>query len=170
MTSELEVPPSAFVEDVVLRDGSTLRLRPTVPADADLLLRFFERLSPESRYLRFQGARRIDEHMVEPFLQTDFDGTVSLVGELEGEAAVLATYIRLRDPRRAEVAFAVADDLQGRGIGTRLLERLAAHAARAGIEEFVAQVLPQNSAMLNVFRDAGFASARASTAALSRSR
>ena len=160
MTSELDTAPAVVAEDVVLRDGSTLRLRPTVPGDADLLLRFFERLSPESRYLRFQGARRIDERVVEPFLHTDFESTVSLVGELEGEVAALATYIRLRDPHRAEVAFAVADDLQGRGVGTRLLERLVSHAARAGIDEFVAQVLPQNSAMLGVFRDAGFASVR----------
>ena len=160
MTSELDTAPAVVAEDVVLRDGSTLRLRPTGPGDVDLLLRFFERLSPESRYLRFQGARRIDERVVEPFLHTDFESTVSLVGELEGEVAALATYIRLRDPHRAEVAFAVADDLQGRGVGTRLLERLVSHAARAGIDEFVAQVLPQNSAMLGVFRDAGFASVR----------
>src|SRR5581483_2178887 len=65
-----------------------------------------------------------------------------------------------RDPRRAEVAFAVADELQGRGIGSRLLERLALHAAGAGIEEFVAQVLPQNAHMLNVFADAGFGVSR----------
>ena len=45
-------------EDVVLRDGSTLRLRPTTPADAGALVEFFERLTPESRYLRFQGARQ----------------------------------------------------------------------------------------------------------------
>jgi len=160
MTDELTAPPAALAEDVVLRDGSTLRLRPTRPDDSARLLRFFERLSPESRYLRFQGALRIDARTVEPFLQTDFEGTVSLVGELEGEVAALATYVQLRDPRRAEVAFVVADYLQGRGVGTRLLERLAGHAARAGIEEFVAQVLPQNSAMLNVFRDAGFESTR----------
>src|SRR5213076_2708789 len=81
-------------------------------------------------------------------------------GELEGVVVALASYVRLRDPRRAEVAFTVADILQGRGIGTRLLERLAAHASRAGIDEFVAQVLPQNAAMLKMFRDAGFATTR----------
>jgi acetyl coenzyme A synthetase (ADP forming)-like protein len=150
----------APAEDVVLRDGSTLRLRPTTAADDDRLLRFFERLSPESRYLRFQGAGIVDARLVAPFLRTDFASTVSLVGELEGEVVALATYVRLRDPRRAEVAFAVADTLQGRGVGTRLLERLAAHAARAGIDEFVAQVLPQNSAMLKVFGDAGFETTR----------
>ena len=160
MTTELTGIAPAQAEDVVLRDGSTLRLRPTTPADTELLLRFFERLSPESRYLRFQGAGRIDARTVEPFLHTDFDATVSLVGELEGEAVALATYVRLRDPSRAEVAFAVADVLQRRGVGTRMLERLAAHAARAGIDEFVAQVLPQNSAMLKVFRDAGYTASR----------
>jgi acetyl coenzyme A synthetase (ADP forming)-like protein len=160
MTMQLtETIPSA-VEDVVLRDGSTLRLRATTPADEQLLLGFFERLSPESRYLRFQGARRIDAHTVDPFLHTDFDGTVTLVGELEGEVVAVASYVRLRDVRRAEVAFAVADVLQGRGVGTRLLERLAVHAARAGIVEFVAQVLPHNAPMLKVFGDAGFATTR----------
>jgi len=151
---------AAHVEDVVLRDGSTLRLRPTTPDDADLLVRFFAELSPESRYLRFQGAGTVDARTVEPFVHTDFDSTVSLVGELEGEVVTVATYVRLRDAHRAEVAFAVADTLQGKGIGTRLLERLAAHASRAGIDEFVAQVLPQNSAMLKVFGDAGFAVTR----------
>ncbi|MFL5916221.1 MAG: GNAT family N-acetyltransferase [Gaiellaceae bacterium] len=73
----------------------------------------------------------------------------------------LANWVRLRDPRSAEVAFAVGDEFQRRGIGTRLLERLAAHAADAGIEEFVAEVLHENNAMLGVFRDAGFAVTRA---------
>lgn len=63
---------------------------------------------------------------------------------------------RLRDPSTVEVAFAVADDLQGHGIGARLLERLAALAASVGVERFVAEVLPQNRAMLRVFADAGF--------------
>ena len=57
----------------------------------------------------------------------------------------VATYDRLRDPAAAEVSFAVADELQGRGIGTRLLEQLAALAAAHGVERFVAQVLPGTS-------------------------
>jgi acetate---CoA ligase (ADP-forming) len=156
MTTQL----TEAVEDVVLRDGSTLRLRPTTPADEQLLLEFFQGLSTESRYLRFQGAGTIDARTVEPFLHSDFDASVTLVGELEGEIVACATYIRLRDPHRAEVAFAVADVLQRRGVGTRLLERLAVHAERVGIEEFIAQVLPQNGPMLKVFGDAGFAATR----------
>ena len=68
--------------------------------------------------------------------------------------------MRLRDETSAEVAFAVADEHQGRGIGTRLLEQLATRAAATGIERFVAEVLPENAPMLQVFRDAGFEVAR----------
>jgi acetate---CoA ligase (ADP-forming) len=157
--SELAESPTA-PEDVVLRDGSTLRLRAPSAGDAGALVAFFERLSPESRYLRFQGAGTVDARTVEPYLHTDWRESVSLAGELGGQVVALATFIRLRDPRRAEVAFAVADDLQGRGVGTRLLDRLAAHAAHAGIDEFVAQVLPQNGPMLRLFEDAGFAATR----------
>ena len=72
------------------------------------------------------------------------------------QVVALAEYARLRDPAVAEVAFTVADELQGRGAATRLLEQLAARAGEAGIEQFVAEVLPENAAMLAVFRDAGF--------------
>ena len=152
-------------EDVILRDGSTLRLRSAEADDADIVLEFFRRLSPESRYLRFQGAGGVELPTVQRFVGGDWDATGSLLAERtpdggEPEVVALATFVRLRDPRRAEVAFAVADSLQGRGVGTRLLERLAVHAAVAGIDEFVAQVLPQNAAMLRVFHDAGFAEQR----------
>jgi acetyl coenzyme A synthetase (ADP forming)-like protein len=148
-----------LVEDVILRDGSTLRLRPAVPEDGEAVLRFFLGLSAESRYLRFQGAVTPDLETVTPFLRDDAD-ELSLVAGREGEVVGIATFARLRDARRAEVAFAVSDPLQGRGVGMRLLERLAAHAADAGVERFVAQVLPQNVAMLKVFSDAGFAAHR----------
>jgi acetyl coenzyme A synthetase (ADP forming)-like protein len=162
MTTTLTTP----TEDVVLRDGSTLRLRPPTPDDEGSLISFFERLSPESRYLRFHGATKIGRQTVSVSLETDWSSRGSLIGELADAGSTLvpvalATYVRLRDPRRAEVAFAVADELHGRGIGTRLLERLAAHASDVGIEEFVAEVLPGNTAMLRVFDDAGFETARA---------
>src|SRR4051794_31169014 len=107
-------------EDVVLRDGSTLRLRPTTIIDEQALIEFFGGLSADSRHLRFQGAIRIDEHVVAPFLRSDGSEMLSLIGELadeDGTARVIAlgTYIRLRDPARAEVAFTVADEFQRRG-------------------------------------------------------
>jgi acetate---CoA ligase (ADP-forming) len=148
-------------EDVVLRDGSTLRLRPTTPADEGALVDFFERLSPESLHLRFQGAVRVDAQLVQRFVRGDGRESLSLVGELtdqQGRPRVIAlgTFVRLRDSSRAEVAFVVADEFQRRGIGSRLLERLAAHARVEGVQRFVAQVLPENAPMLRVFGDTGF--------------
>ena len=129
--------------DVILRDGGTLRLRPPSHDDADALLEFFGRLSPESVYQRFHGALRVTPQVVETFVDPDWNDLGSLIGTLgdDGRIVALAEYARLRDPASAEVAFAVADELQGRGIATRLLEQLAAEAASHGIESFVAEVL-----------------------------
>jgi acetate---CoA ligase (ADP-forming) len=147
--------------DVILRDGSTLRLRAPAAEDAEALVEFFSGLSKHSRYLRFHGFAALGPKLVEPVLEPDWQERGALVGSLDGRIVALANWVRLRDPQAAEVAFAVGDELQGRGIGTRLLEQLAARGAEAGIEEFVAEVLLENTAMLGVFREAGFTVSRA---------
>ncbi len=152
--------PSAAAVDVILRDGSTLRLRAPAHDDAGALTAFFSGLSERSFYQRFHGLRTIDDELVAHFLAPDWGDRGVLVGTLAGadgndRIVAIGEYDRLRDPAAAEAAFAVADQLQGRGIGTRLLERLAALAAEEGIERFVAEVLPDNRAMLGVFEGAG---------------
>jgi acetyl coenzyme A synthetase (ADP forming)-like protein len=151
--------------DVILRDGGTLRLRPPRNEDADALIRFFDALSERSFYLRFHGAPTLRHSLVEPFLEPDWVERGSLVGTLAGgdgqHIVALASYARLRDPVAAEVAFTVADDQQGRGIGTRMLEQLAERAAAVGIERFVADVMGENATMMRVFEDAGFGVSRA---------
>jgi acetate---CoA ligase (ADP-forming) len=151
----------AVAVDVILRDGSTLRLRAPARGDAGALISFFEGLSEHSLYMRFHGVRHVDAALVEHFLDPDPLDRGALVGILADDAGVekivaVAEFARLRDPAVAEVAFTVADELQGRGAATRMLEQLAARAAEAGIESFVAEVLPDNAPMLSVFRDAGF--------------
>jgi acetate---CoA ligase (ADP-forming) len=151
---------SGAAVDVILRDGSTLRLRAPAREDAGALSSFFEGLSERSFYQRFHGIRSIDEELVVHFLEPDWWDRGVLVGTLAGgggkeQIVAVGEYDRLRDPAAAEAAFAVADDLQGRGIGTRLLERLAALAAGQGIERFVANVQLDNPAMLGVFEGAG---------------
>jgi acetate---CoA ligase (ADP-forming) len=146
--------------DVVLRDGSTMRFRAPVGDDADGLLAFFERLSDESLYLRFHGHPSVDARLVDPVLDPDWVERGALIGMHGDRIVAVANYVRLRDVRAAEVAFAVADDFQGRGVGTRLLEQLAAAATAVGIEEFVAEVMADNTAMLRVFTDAGFETTR----------
>jgi acetyl coenzyme A synthetase (ADP forming)-like protein len=147
--------------DVILRDGSTLRLRAPAAEDADALLEFFSTLSDHSRYLRFHGFPALGPKLVEPLLEPDWQEQGALLGSLDGRIVAVANWVRLRDPRAAEVAFTVADEFQRRGIGTRLLEQLASRAAETGIEEFVAEVLHENDTMLHVFRNAGFAVTRA---------
>ena len=146
---------TAAAVDVILRDGSTLRLRAPAREDADALAAFFTGLSERSFYLRFHGIRPVDDDLVRHFLDPDWQDRGVLIGELDDRIVAVAEYMRLRDERAAEAAFAVADELQGRGIGTRLLERLAAIAAEQGIEGFVAEVMPENRAMLGVFEGAG---------------
>jgi acyl-CoA synthetase (NDP forming)/RimJ/RimL family protein N-acetyltransferase len=143
--------------DVILRDGATLRLRAPTDADAGALGAFFDGLSDESLYQRFHGTRRVDARLLARWLEGEGADRRVLVGTMSGDRIVaLAEYERLRDPSVAEVAFAVADELQGRGIGTRLLEQLAARAGADGIERFVAEVLPANRPMLSLFEEAGF--------------
>ncbi len=146
--------------DVILRDGSTLRLQAPTHDDLDALETFFSGLSDRSFYLRFHGVRQVDRSLVEHFVDPDWHDRGVLVGVVAHEIVAVAEFMRLRDERSAEVAFAVADELQGRGIGTRLLEQLAMRAAATGVERFVAEVLPDNAGMLAVFRDAGFDVAR----------
>ena len=81
---------------------------------------------------------------------------VTLIARHDGRVVAVAGFEGLREPRAAEVAFAVADDFQGRGAGTRMLEQLAAIAADRGISRFDAEVMFGNQAMLGVFEGAGF--------------
>ena len=166
MTSTASDPAAPLVEDVVLRDGSTLRLRVPTAADEATLDRLLpgalarQPLPPVPRrdVDRSRDRRRGARDRLARRAPRCSASSPTPAGS--SRPVALATYVRLHDPRRAEVAFAVADDLHGRGVGTRLLERLAAHASESGIEEFVAEVLPQNHAMLGVFDDAGFETAR----------
>jgi acetyl coenzyme A synthetase (ADP forming)-like protein len=153
------------IRDVILRDGSTLRLRPPASEDVGALVDFFAALSERSVYQRFHGFPALGPATVEPFVDPDWSDRGALMGTLSRDDApervvALANYVRLRDPACAEVAFAVADELQGYGVGTRLLEQLAESAAGVGITTFVAEVRPDNTAMLRVFSDAGFAVSR----------
>src|SRR4051812_4680447 len=154
------LPVQAEPVDVILRDGTTLRLRAPVSRDADALVAFLAGLSERSLYQRYHGTVRVDDALAEPCLDPDWVERGALIGTIAqagGERVVaLANFVRLRDPAAAEAAFVVSDDFQGRGLGTRLLEQLAAGAAASGIEGFVATVLAENRAMLGVFTGAGF--------------
>jgi acetyl coenzyme A synthetase (ADP forming)-like protein len=151
------VYPSQYEADIVARDGSTLRLRPVRPDDGEGLRALYGRLSGESLYFRFHGTPAATEAEVSRLLGADYQSEFALVAEAGGRLSGVATCLRdPRSPDRAEVAFTVADALQGRGIGTRMLELLAAVARDHGIRWFDAYVLHENEQMMRVFLDSGF--------------
>jgi RimJ/RimL family protein N-acetyltransferase/predicted CoA-binding protein len=149
--------PAHYESDVVLRDGSTLRLRPIRPGDAEGLRLLHDRLSLQSQRFRFFGLATSRAGEVSRLLRADHDNEFVLVAEAGDRLVGVATYIRdSTQPERAEVAFAIADALQGRGVGTRMLERLAAIARDHHIRVFDAFVMVDNDRMLHVFTDSGF--------------
>jgi acetate---CoA ligase (ADP-forming) len=145
-----------LVRDVLLRDGSTLRLQVPVPSDFGDIKAFYDGLSPESRYFRFHGYGRTDAAARAEAEASGVD-RLALLGWHDGRVVAVASYDGLREPGAAEVSFAVADALQRRGIGTRMLEQLAAIGAERGIHRFDAEVMPDNYPMLGVFAHVGFA-------------
>ena len=142
---------------VVLRDGSTLAVRPIRSADETDLARFFTDLSMESRVFRFFAAIAHAEALAKKLVDVDYSSRYGLVamGGANRQIIAHAMYVET-EPRKAEVALAVADDYQGRGLGTILLGQLAEAAARAGIRVLEAIVKPENHRMLNVLRESGF--------------
>ena len=118
---------------------------------------FHQRLSPDTVYFRFFSAHpELTDDEVERFSNVDYVQRMALVAELDGRMIGVARYDREPGTDEAEAAFVVADEHQGRGLGSLLLEHLAATARAAGINRLTATVLPTNQRMLGVFRDAGF--------------
>lgn len=153
----MNVYPAQYEFDVVLRDGSTLRLRPVRPDDGEALGQLYNRLSRESLYFRHFGMSSGSAPEVARLLRADHDSEFVLVAESGGRLSGVACYSRdPHSPGRAEVAFAIADALQGRGIGTRMLEVLAAIARDHHIQTFDAYVLHDNERMTGVFLESGF--------------
>ncbi len=143
--------------DVLLADGSTAELRAVDTADIDALRRLFDALSHDSLVMRFLGPHPLTPEDLTRMTVRDGRDSLALVVQRGDALVAMAEYIREPGHPEAEVAFVVADDFQGRGLGTLLLEHLAVHARRHGIRRFVADTFATNSRMLGVFRDAGFA-------------
>ncbi len=143
----------------VLRTGRRVEIRALRPEDRSDLLAAVDRTSTESLYRRFFGVRRgFTEQEVDFFLNVDFANHVALVAVVEESGLPVIAgggrYIILQ-PGKAEVAFAVVDQYQGKGIGGALMRHLAAIARGTGITELTADVLSDNIPMLKVFEKSG---------------
>jgi acyl-CoA synthetase (NDP forming)/GNAT superfamily N-acetyltransferase len=150
-----------FREYVLLRDGQGVLLRTATPADFPLIQEMLSRVSRESLRMRFMGSmKQAPAKFVEGLCSEDpCDRACVLAVMGEGPDAKVVgfgNYVGLGARNTADVAFIVADEYQGRGISTLLLERLAGIAAGVGFVGFEADVLFENQQMTNVFRDSGF--------------
>ncbi|GAA4931681.1 acyl-CoA synthetase (NDP forming) [Actinomycetospora succinea] len=167
ITAEVRAVPDApypahWEADVVASDGATAHLRPISTDDADAVVAFHGRLSDRTRYFRyFSPYPQIPERDLKNFVEVDHHDRVALVLWLGREIIAIGRYVRLAESPAAEVAFVVRDDHQGRGLGSILLEHLAAAARECGLTRFVAEVLTENHQMVRVFREAGFEVSRA---------
>ncbi|SDH96839.1 Acyl-CoA synthetase (NDP forming) [Actinokineospora alba] len=149
--------PRRWEADVVLSDGQTVHLRPIVPSDGDALVAFHAKLSDRTRYFRyFSPYPRIPARDLVRFSTVDHRDRVAFVALLGDDIVAVGRYERLPGQDSAEVAFVVADDHQRRGLGSILLEHLAAAARERGLSRFEAEVLSENAQMVRVFRDAGY--------------
>jgi len=150
---------AAYTAEERLRDGRGVEIRALRPDDKTDMLAAVSRISAQSMRRRFFGAKRDFSEADRAFyLNVDFVNHVALVAVVdEGDQATIVgggRYVVVQ-PGSAEVAFAVVDDFQGQGIGSALLRHLIVIARHAGLSELIAEVLPENAAMLKVFENSG---------------
>lgn len=145
---------------IILRDGTTAHLRPARTEDHELLEQFFAGLSDQARYRRFFSVGAPPASVIDDLCDNADPTkrqTLLVTRTRKGATGVVATAsYYARNPQSAEVAFAVDDEFQGKGLGTLLLERLALLAVAQGFTDLWAVTHSDNEQMRNVFRDSGF--------------
>ena len=165
MTSDFPVAdPADFSVMETLRDGREIEVRAQRPQDRKDLEAAVVRMSDESLYRRFFGAKHhFSEKEADYFLNIDFINHIALVavGHENNKSVIVGAgrYIVV-EPGTAEVAFGVIDEYQGQGIGAALMRNLSAIARQAGLTRLIAEVLASNDAMLKVFEKSGLQMSR----------
>ncbi len=146
-----------------LKNSVAITLRAIRPDDRERLRTAFGHLDPATIYTRFFGAKReLSEAELTAATTVDFHAVVALVAVLDNDPETIiggGRYVRSPGPNSpdAEVAFMVEEDYQGLGLASLILRELSAIARGAGVARFIAEVLPANTAMLQVFRHSGLA-------------
>jgi acetyltransferase len=161
--------PSRFEQTLTLRGGDTCLVRPIRPDDAQMLQNLVRGLSPESRYFRFVSSfNELPATMLSRFTLIDYDREMALVavvgerkaaedGVVESDRIVgVSRYVITPDQASCEFSLVVAEDMKGRGLGSRLMENIMDAARERGLSEIVGLVLRSNAAMLKLMRGMGF--------------
>jgi acetyltransferase len=154
--------PVEMIEDVTLRDGTRLHVRPIRPEDAEMERAFFDGLSGQTRYFRFfYHVHQLTPAMLARFTQVDYDRELALIAIHDGDGTPamvgVARYTRNPDRESAEFAVVVTDAWQAHGVGYRLMTRLIESARRRGLARLEGTVLRKNVNMLRFTDSLGFA-------------
>ena len=156
------VDPKHYLEHETLKDGAKVTVRAIRPEDAPSLLEEFGNLDGESVYRRFFTPKKeLSASELEQLTTVDFERVMALVVTVEtlnGETLIAGGRYAVEPgerPKSAELAFLTAATHRGRGIASLLLRHLVRLARETGLSRFDADVLAENTAMLNVFRSSG---------------
>jgi len=151
---------SLGLERVALHDGRSVRVRPLRRSDREMYRDAVAGLSPRSRYLRFAAPMpRISERLLEQMMDLDGDRHVAYAALTPDETAVVgvARFVRTADdPQVAEVAIAIADEWQGRGMGSLLVAALVDRARESGLRSLTATMLSENRDAARLAHAVGF--------------
>jgi acetyltransferase len=153
--------PVELIDVVVLPGSGRVTIRPVLSQDDVVTKAFFAAMSRNSRHNRFlRSFRELPEALLRQFMQVDYKTHLALIAEIfvDGREIAIgeARYVVSPDGKTAEFAVSVADEWQGRGLGSVLLARLIAAAKNSGIETITGETLASNSAMLRLAQKAGF--------------
>ena len=170
--SEAELPrtaitpyPVEYVAPWTLHDGTAVLIRPIRPEDEPLLVEFHHTLSEQSVYQRyfhpFPLSERIAHERLTRIAFINYEREMALVAERRDEAHKphiigVGRLIKLRGGKEAEFAILISDEYQHQGLGTELLSRLVAIGRREGVKRIIADILPDNAAMIRVSEQVGF--------------
>jgi len=152
---------SRYSASETLRDGTPLEIRAQRPEDRAAMLEAFDRMGEQSRYTRFFTPKKgFSEAEAAHFMNVDFVNHVALVavaGDAGNRRIVGAGRYIVSQPGSAELAFAVEDAYQGKGIASALIRHLAGIARASALDSLHAEVLAENAPMLKVFGKCGLA-------------
>jgi RimJ/RimL family protein N-acetyltransferase len=152
--------PEELEEHTKLPDGTEITVRPIRPDDEAKIKGMFYSFSEQTKYLRYHGTlKSLPHNRLQVFCNVDYDTEMALVvetGETGHEEIVgVGRYMTTPVKRSAEMAFVMRDDWQRKGLGTHLFRRLCEIGREAGLHQFNADVLPENSGMLKIFHRSG---------------
>jgi acetyltransferase len=158
--------PTRYVSSWTLKDGTPVTIRPIRPEDEPAMVRFHETLSERSVYLRYFHIMNLEQRTTHERLTRicfiDYDREMALVAERKnpdtGDSEILGVgrMMKIHGTHEAEVAVLISDHWQGRGLGKELLSRLQVVGADEKLTRLVADILPDNRAIMRICEKLGF--------------